>query len=154
MIVNEDGGVTGSIDVSKLDELEPKTDEARAQVEQLKADARAGQEQSARDAERLAEQARAQNPGQAEDVPDTRDAQGKELEGRPQGGALQQPDAERQQRDAERQQAEADTGQGEDVEALRAEAEAAGVTVDKRWGADRLRQETAAAQAKSSQKQR
>lgn len=34
---------------------------------------------------------------------------------------------------------------GDDVEALRAQAEAAGVKVDKRWGADRLRDEIAKA---------
>ena len=31
MFVSEDGTVTGSIDVSKLDEIEPKSDEAKAQ---------------------------------------------------------------------------------------------------------------------------
>lgn len=51
MIESEDGTVTGSIDVSKLDQLDPKTDEAKAQVEALKAEAQAGQEQAAKDAE-------------------------------------------------------------------------------------------------------
>jgi len=35
-----------------------------------------------------------------------------------------------------------------DIEALQAKAEAAGVKVDKRWGADRLYEEIAAAQSK------
>jgi hypothetical protein len=42
MLVSEDGTVTGSIDVSKLDEIEPKTDEARAQIDALKAEVQAG----------------------------------------------------------------------------------------------------------------
>jgi len=57
MFVSKDGTVTGSIDVSKLDEIKPKTDEARAQIDALKAEVKSGQEQSARDAQRLAEQA-------------------------------------------------------------------------------------------------
>jgi hypothetical protein len=36
----------------------------------------------------------------------------------------------------------------EDLSALQAEAKTAGVKVDKRWGADRLKQEIAAAQVK------
>ena len=65
MFVSEDGYVTGSIDVSRLDEIEPKTDEARAQLEQLKAERDAGQRQADADAERLAKQAEAQSvPGQ------------------------------------------------------------------------------------------
>lgn len=35
----------------------------------------------------------------------------------------------------------------EDLDALRAEAEAAGVRIDKRWGADRLREEIESARA-------
>jgi multidrug efflux pump subunit AcrA (membrane-fusion protein) len=62
MFISEDGTVTGSIDVSKLDEIEPKSDEARAQHAALKAERDAGQEQAARDAERLAELSRRQNP--------------------------------------------------------------------------------------------
>lgn len=38
---------------------------------------------------------------------------------------------------------------GDDLEALRAEAEKVGVAVDKRWGADRLRQEIADAKDKA-----
>jgi hypothetical protein len=60
MFVSEDGTVTGSIDVSKLDEIEAKTDEAKAQIAALKAEAQAGQEQADADAERVAEQAAAQ----------------------------------------------------------------------------------------------
>jgi sRNA-binding protein len=39
MFVSEDGTVTGSVDVSKLDEIDPKTDEAKAQIAALKAEA-------------------------------------------------------------------------------------------------------------------
>jgi len=55
MFVSEDGTVTGSIDVSKLDEIEPKSDEAKAQLEALKAERDAGQKLAAADAERVAE---------------------------------------------------------------------------------------------------
>jgi hypothetical protein len=44
MEVSEDGTVTGSIDMSKLDQIKPKTDEAKAQIDALKAEAQAGQE--------------------------------------------------------------------------------------------------------------
>jgi hypothetical protein len=54
MFESEDGYLTGSIDVSKLDEVEPKSDEARAQLVALKAEAKASAEQAAADAERLA----------------------------------------------------------------------------------------------------
>lgn len=108
MFVSDDGTVTGSIDVSKLDEIEPKTDEARAQLDALKAERDAGQAQAAADAERVAEQPKAEAPAEAP---------------------------------------KNDSGQQSEVEALQAEAEAAGVTVDKRWGADRLRQEIDAAKA-------
>jgi hypothetical protein len=46
MEVSEDGTITGSIDVSKLDEIDPKTDEAKAQLAALKAEAQAGLEQT------------------------------------------------------------------------------------------------------------
>jgi outer membrane murein-binding lipoprotein Lpp len=123
MFVSEDGYVTGSIDVSKLDEIEPKSDEAKAQLEALKAERDAGQEQAARDAERLAEQSRVQ------------DAQ---LRGEG-------------QRSQSEQKRDAEPDQSADVKQLQAEAEAAGVTVDKRWGADRLRQEIDAAKASRKQ---
>src|SRR5215217_2777772 len=81
-IVSEDGTVTGSIDVSQLDEIEPKSDEAKAQLDALKAERDAGQEQAAKDAEVKAEQERAQqaqSQDSSADVPnDTRDAQGVE----------------------------------------------------------------------------
>jgi septal ring factor EnvC (AmiA/AmiB activator) len=60
MFVSEDGTVTGSVDVSKLDEVKPKTDEAKAQIAALKGEAQAAQAQADRDAERVAEQAAAQ----------------------------------------------------------------------------------------------
>src|SRR5215207_292919 len=126
MFVSEDGTVTGSIDVSKLDEVEPKTDEAKAQLEQLKGEAKAAQEQAARDAERVAEQSAAQ------------DAQ---LRGSPAS-------------DDASQQSDADAKQAEETQRLQAEAEAAGVTVDKRWGPDRLRQETEQAKAAKSQQKK
>ena len=55
MYVSEDGVPYGSIDVSKLDEIKPKTDEAKAQLEALKAERDAGQKLAAADAERVAE---------------------------------------------------------------------------------------------------
>jgi multidrug resistance efflux pump len=65
MFVSEDGYVTGSVDVSKLDEIEPKSDEAKARLEQLKAEAKASQEGADADAERLAKLHEAQSiPGQ------------------------------------------------------------------------------------------
>ena len=76
MIENEDGGVTGSIDNARLNELDPKTDEAKAQIDALKAAAAEGQEQTQADSERLNEGQVAANPT-VEDVPkDDRDAQG------------------------------------------------------------------------------
>jgi predicted DNA-binding transcriptional regulator YafY len=60
MFVSEDGTVTGSIDVSKLDEIEPKSDEAKAQLAALKAERDAGQKLAAADAERVASQHEAQ----------------------------------------------------------------------------------------------
>ena len=59
-IVSEDGTVVGSIDVNQLDEIDPKTDEARAQLETLKAERDAGQEQAVVDADAKAAQERAQ----------------------------------------------------------------------------------------------
>jgi hypothetical protein len=42
---------------------------------------------------------------------------------------------------------DADDDSGDELDQLRAEAEAAGVKVDKRWGADRLREEIDTAKA-------
>lgn len=65
--VSEDGTVTGSIDANQLDDIDPKTDEAKAQIEALKAERDAGQKQAADDAEKLAEQSKAQSvEGQVE----------------------------------------------------------------------------------------
>jgi regulator of protease activity HflC (stomatin/prohibitin superfamily) len=67
MIVNEDGSVTGSINAAQLDDVEPKSDEARAQLEQLKAERDAAAEQADADAARLAEVHAAQSvEGQAD----------------------------------------------------------------------------------------
>lgn len=79
MIVSEDGTVTGSIDVSKLDSVKPKTDEAKAQLAALKADLQAGREQAEADAQRFNEAAAAANPLIEEASPDNRDAQGKSV---------------------------------------------------------------------------
>lgn len=56
MDVSEDGTVTGSVDVSKLDEIDPKTDEAKAQLEALKANAAVTEEQD-KEAEKAAKEA-------------------------------------------------------------------------------------------------
>jgi sRNA-binding protein len=61
MDVSEDGTVTGSIDVNQLNEIDPKTDEAKAQIDALKADAAAAQEQANADA-----QARGVSPAPAD----------------------------------------------------------------------------------------
>lgn len=61
MFVSEDGTVTGSIDVSKLDEIKAKTDEAKAQIKALKAERDAGQAQADADADRVAAVHEAQN---------------------------------------------------------------------------------------------
>jgi sRNA-binding protein len=111
MEVSEDGTVTGSIDVSKLDEIEPKTDEAKAQLDALKAEVQAGQEPAAED-----------------------DAEDSDAEVTPESAP--QPDEQ-----------PVEPQDDSDLEQLRAEAEALGVKVDKRWGADRLRAEIAAARA-------
>jgi colicin import membrane protein len=62
MFISEDGTITGSIQVDKLDDVEAKTPEAKAQLEQLKAERDAGREQVVRDEERLAELSRRQSP--------------------------------------------------------------------------------------------
>jgi hypothetical protein len=111
MIESEDGTVTGSIDVSKLDEIDPKTDEAKAQLAALKAEVAAGQEPAAED-----------------------DAEDSAAEVTPESAP--QPDEQ-----------PVEPQDDSDLEQLRAEAEALGVKVDKRWGADRLRAEIAAARA-------
>jgi sRNA-binding protein len=72
MIESEDGTVTGSIDVSRLDEIDPKTDEAKAQIEALKAENQAAQEQAAADAEAKAESEKATSvEGQKESQKET-----------------------------------------------------------------------------------
>ena len=154
MLVSEDGVPYGSIDVSKLDELEPKTPEARAQVDRLKADVNAGREQLARDEERLAELSRRQNPQlrTADERSEVENA-GRESSQRQQ----QESDrlaAERQKAEQQRQQSGTASNDEAELQRLQAEAEAAGVTVDKRWGADRLRQETEQAKASKSQQKK
>jgi len=51
MHVSEDGSVTGSINRAKLAEVEAQSDEAKAQLEQLQSEAKAGEEANARLAE-------------------------------------------------------------------------------------------------------
>ena len=151
MFVSEDGTVTGSVDVSKLDEVEPKTDEAKAQIEQLKGEVQAGQAQADRDAERLAELSRRQNPQLRTDE-ERAEAEKAGLESsQRQQAEADRLAAERQKAEAQRQSGTASSDEAE-LERLQGEAEAAGVTVDKRWGADRLRQETDQAKAAKSQK--
>lgn len=60
MFVNEEGYITGSVDVSKLDSVKPKSDEAKAQLEALKRENQEGQKAT-------------QSPD------DNRDAQGKSV---------------------------------------------------------------------------
>lgn len=155
MIESEDGTVTGSIDRARLEQIEPKTPEAQEQVDALLAAHRAGEEQVVVDAQRLAEAAAATNPAAAQPAPDTRDAQGIETQPRPRFGADQAPwaasDAEAASESAPLPEAEqsadpAAQAESADVEQLRAEAEALGVRVDRRWGAERLRAEIEQAQ--------
>jgi uncharacterized glyoxalase superfamily metalloenzyme YdcJ len=99
MFVSEDGTVTGSIDVARLDEIEAKTPEAKAQLEALKRERDAGREQVARDEERLADLHRRQNP-QLRTDDERAEAEKAGLE----SSRRQQAEAERQA--AERQKAE------------------------------------------------
>lgn len=118
MFVSEDGTVTGSVDVSRLDQIEAKTDEARAQLGNLKAEVQAGQEQVERDAERASQGERAvgiNSTGRDDGDADERAASRK----------AQQADAERQQREADqKRQAE----QAVAAEREQADAEAAKAT--------------------------
>jgi hypothetical protein len=116
MFESEEGYLTGSIDVSKLDSHKPKSDEAKAQLEALKAENQAGRDALARQAEATA----VAYPDQDEPAPDNRDVQGKSVPAD-------------------------DSSDDTDLDGLRSEAEAAGVKVDRRWGEDRLRDELAAA---------
>jgi outer membrane murein-binding lipoprotein Lpp len=131
MFVSEDGTITGSIQVDKLDEIKAKTPEAKAQLDALKRDRDAGQAEVAAHAERVAEIHRRQHP---------------EL----------RTDEERAEAEKAEQQRQSGTSSSDDAELdrLRGEAEAAGVTVDKRWAADRLRQETEQAKAAKSQQKK
>lgn len=161
MFVSQDGTVTGSVDQSRLSEVDPKTDEAKAQLDTLRREAELGQRQAEDDAARLAAAAAAQDPT-ADPVAAT-DAEIERLEARVQQlkerrTVLQQADdgqadSERQQRDADQRRADAAAStstSAEDAD-LQRRAEAAGVTVDKRWGSDRLRQEVEQAeQAKAA----
>jgi outer membrane murein-binding lipoprotein Lpp len=150
MFVSEDGTVTGSIQVDKLDEIKAKTPEAKAQLDALKRDRDAGQAEVAAHAERVAEIHRRQNPELRTDE-ERAETKKAELESsQRQEREAQRLDAERQK--AEQQQAGAASSDDAELQRLRGEAEAAGVTVDNRWGADRLRSETDQAKAAKSQK--
>jgi uncharacterized membrane protein YukC len=60
MPVSEDGVPYGSIDVNELDSVEPKTDEAKAALEQLKAQRDAGNQEADKAAEDSLKAAEAQ----------------------------------------------------------------------------------------------
>ena len=127
MFISEDGTVTGSVDVSKINELKPKSEEAKGLVDQLK-----------RDAE-LSEKVVAQGT-------DARVAQDPVLQ------AQQQDDAD-EVTTSQASPVGDESGEGfasepveDDLDQLRADAEAKGVKVDGRWGADRLREEIAKAE--------
>jgi outer membrane murein-binding lipoprotein Lpp len=98
MFVSEDGYITGSVDWSKFDEIEPKSDEAKAQHAALKAERDAGREQVARDEERLAELSRRQSPHLRTDE-ERAEAENKGLE------SSKRQEAEAERRAAERQKA-------------------------------------------------
>jgi hypothetical protein len=149
MFVSEDGTVTGSIDHSKLPEVEPKTDEAKAQVQALLDERAAGEAVVAAEQARLAAAADAQNPALSLDYQiEQQQARLDELKARrEQVGDDGKPAARTTQAAP---QPDAGDGSDAELEQLRKQATDAGVTVDNRWGADRLRQETAAAQAASS----
>lgn len=139
MFTSEDGYVNGSIDNSKLDEVEAKTPEAKARLQQLKAERDAANAQADADAERLAKLHEAQSiQGQ---VRETVTTQARAVEVTPEGAKLSDPNATDQKADASTKQDDAE------VARLQTEAEQAGVTVDKRWGADRLQQEIDSAKA-------
>src|SRR5215216_3829222 len=105
-IVSEDGTVTGSVDVNQLDEIEPKTDEARAQIDALKAEVAQGQEQTQADAERLNEQQVEANPLAEDASKDDRDVQGVQVSDQP-AGEHQSAQAEGQSAQPEGQPAQA-----------------------------------------------
>jgi hypothetical protein len=133
MFISEDGTVTGSVDVNRLGEVQPKTDEAKAQHEALTRDLEAGAKQAEADASRASQGERAvgiNSTGRADDDSDGGDGSS--------GGRSQ---AE-QKADAEKQEAAQPAGDDAELDRLRGDAERAGVKVDQRWGADRLRQET------------
>lgn len=143
MFVSEDGYVSGSIDNSKLDEVEAKSPEAKARLAQLKAERDAANAQADADADRLAKLHEAQSiQGQ---VRETVTTQARAVVVTPEGVQLSDPNAATPAAD---QKADASAKPDADVAKLQAEAEAAGVAVDKRWGADRLRQEIDAAKAR------
>jgi hypothetical protein len=64
--ISEDGTVTGSIDSAGLDDVEPKTDEAKAQLDTLKAQRDEGQQQAAEDAEQASQGEKAPGGVQSE----------------------------------------------------------------------------------------
>jgi hypothetical protein len=149
MFVSEDGTVTGSIDHSKLPDVEPKTDEAKAQVQTLLDERAAGEAVVAAEQARLAAAADAQNPALSLDYQiEQQQARLDELKARREQVDDDGKPAARTTQAAPQATQSADAG-GSDAELdqLRKQAAEAGVTVDNRWGADRLRQETAAAQS-------
>jgi hypothetical protein len=99
MFVSEDGYVSGSIQVDKLDEIEAKSPEAKARLELLKAERDAGREQVAQDEERLAAAVYRQSPW-LRTAEERAEAENKGLE------SSKRQRAEADQRAAERQRAE------------------------------------------------
>lgn len=146
MFVSEDGTITGSINRALLDQVEPKTPEAKAQLDALRRDIQLGEEQAAADAQRLADAAVAQSPWLAEAPVDQRDAQGKST------GANEPAGLNRVVYTEQASTSESSSTDDAELERLRADAEKAGVTVDKRWGADRIRSEIEQANAAKAAK--
>jgi hypothetical protein len=75
MPVSEDGFPYGSIDVNELDSIQPKSDEAKAAVDALKAERDQGRAAVAADEKRLSEGNR--DPFAKDASQDDRDQQGK-----------------------------------------------------------------------------
>lgn len=157
MFVSEDGTVTGSVNRSQLADVEPKTDEARAQLETLTREAEQAETQAALDAARSTAAAAGQSPGAVLDVEIERlevaleDLKRRRAEQKSPAAAGGRPQAEASNKPAASSSSPSDDAE---LEQARKDAAAAGVQVDNRWGVERLRQETAAAQQATAAKRR
>jgi multidrug resistance efflux pump len=108
MFVSEDGYVNGSIDNSKLDEVEAKSPEAKARLEQLKAERDAANAGADADAERLAKLHEAQSiQGQ---VRETVTTQARSVEATPEGAKLTDQKAADQSERASARRSSSDKG--------------------------------------------